>query len=179
MKKLLIAAIILIYIPFLLTAQEDTLQKLKIYHTWIRLYNGSEIEGILYQVKDSSVLLANTVFKMDLLSGKYQAIEHNYNSLLNIKVRPLNKGIKGAIYGLIGGLVTGVFLGIASGDDPPNQLFRMTAGQKATIGGIGLGLIGTGIGGMIGAMRIIIPINGNLVKFKENKEMLKQYSYTH
>jgi hypothetical protein len=42
-----------------------------------------------------------------------------------------------------------------------------------------LGLIGTGIGGMIGAMRIIIPINGNLVKFKENKEMLKQYSYTH
>jgi hypothetical protein len=134
MKKLHIAAIILIYIPFLLTAQEDTRQKSEIYRIWIIFFNRPEIKGILYQVKDSSILVANTISEKDLLSGKYQAIEHNYNSLLNIKVRPFNKGTKGAIYGLIGGLVTGVFLGIASGDDPPNQIFGMTAGQKATYG---------------------------------------------
>jgi len=101
-KKLFLLAGAFICIPFLLTAQEDTLQKSKIYRTWNSFGDMYNINGILYQIKDSSILVAETHSKKDLLSGNYQIKRVNYNNfrnVQNIKVRSLNRLIGGALGG--------------------------------------------------------------------------------
>ena len=182
MKKLLLIAVTLICIPFLLTAQEDTLQKSKIYKTWISFGDRYNINGILYHTEDSSILVAETLSKKDLLSGNYQIKKVSYNNfqnIQNIKVRKLNNVGRGALGGLLGGFITGAFIGIISGDDPTNQIFAYSAEQKAIMGGVSLGILGAGIGCLIGGIQIKIPINGSFVKFNENKSRLRKYSYIH
>ena len=68
------------------------------------------MNGILYQIKDSSILVAETLSKKDLLSGNYQIKKVNYNNfwkIQNIKVRRLNRVVGGALGGLLGGFLTG------------------------------------------------------------------------
>jgi hypothetical protein len=47
------------------------------------------------------------------------------------------------------GFLFGVVMGAASGDDPPDQWFASSAGEKAGMGGLVFGLIGAGIGALI------------------------------
>jgi hypothetical protein len=181
-KKLFLLAGAFVCIPFLLTAQEDTLQKSKIYKTWISFGDMFNINGILYQIKDSSILVAETHSQKDLLSGNYQIKRINYNNfhnVQNIKVRRLNNVVGGALVGLLGGVITGAIIGSISGDDPSNQIFGYSAEQKAIIDGVFLGILGAGIGCLIGGIRIKIPINGSFVKFTDNKTRLRRYSYIH
>jgi hypothetical protein len=58
---------------------------------------------------------------------------------------------RGAKLGLVIGAVAGIVLGLADGDDPPENWFAMTAGDKAMAAGAGLGLLGIGIGAGVGA----------------------------
>lgn len=58
---------------------------------------------------------------------------------------------RGAKLGLAIGAVAGLALGLADGDDPPENWFAMTAGEKAMAAGAGLGLLGMGIGAGVGA----------------------------
>ena len=76
-----------------------------------------------------------------------------------------NAGLKGALIGLGVGAATGAIIGFVSGDDPieecgPNDFFclgaalnnafAMTAGQKAAAGAMGLGVMGTITGFILG-----------------------------
>ncbi|TFH64763.1 MAG: hypothetical protein E4G90_07440 [Gemmatimonadales bacterium] len=47
------------------------------------------------------------------------------------------------------GFLIGAAIGLASGDDPSNQWFAYSAGEKALAGGLGFGLIGAGVGALI------------------------------
>jgi hypothetical protein len=47
------------------------------------------------------------------------------------------------------GFLAGALLGLASGDDPSNEWFAYSAGEKALAGGFVFGLIGTGVGALI------------------------------
>ncbi len=47
------------------------------------------------------------------------------------------------------GFLFGVVTGAASGDDPSDQWFAYSAGEKAMMGGLGFGLIGAGVGALI------------------------------
>jgi hypothetical protein len=47
------------------------------------------------------------------------------------------------------GFVAGALIGLASGDDRPNQWFGYSAGEKALGGGLGFGLIGAGVGALV------------------------------
>jgi len=53
--------------------------------------------------------------------------------------------LEGAGIGFLFGVVTGA----ASGDDPSDQWFAYSAGEKAMMGGLGFGLIGAGVGALI------------------------------
>lgn len=177
MKKVLLVFSILLYIPSFSSAQEDTLQIPKIYKTWIKQVSGDKIKGVLYQTNDSGILIANTFSRKDLFLDNYQITGFNNNDLDKIHLRGLNNIGKGILWGTFGGLFVGAIIGFASGDDPPNVLFSMTAAEKALGLGIFGGVSGAVIGVALGSIRIRIPINGNLDNFNKNKELLKKYSF--
>ena len=180
MKKLLLIASMFFSFQFLLQSQEDTLQKSDIYRTWIKLETGAKLDGALYQTKDSSFLYATSHFKKDLLAGKCQIYEINYNKIAYILTRHTNHVGKGVLYGALGGLLTGAIIGYVSHNKDvwaPPVLYSAET-EAAVTGTLGM-LSGVVIGAIIGSIRIKIPINGNIDNFNKNKERFKKYSYRH
>jgi hypothetical protein len=177
MKRLAFISVILLCIPFLSFAQEDTLHKSKIYKTWIT-GGPFEREGVLYQIMDSSLLIANSIYKKDFLLGKYKLTNIKYKNIEIINTRAINGVRNGALLGLAGGLLTGVLIGYSQGGEP-RGFYWFTAKEKAIIGGLIGGLSGAGIGTWIGSIKIKIPINGSFENFNKNKQQLKTYSYIH
>ncbi len=173
--------------------KKDTLQKSRIYRTWIKLDNytksGAVFYGqprradVLYQIKDSSIIGANYLNKRDFLSGKYQTTEIEYKKIGIIETRCKNSIIRGALSGLIIGSLAGAIIGYSQGSDHPTpgsfDLFVWSASDKATIGGVLGGLDGLAIGTLVGTIKIRIPINRSIDNFNKNKERLKKYSYIH
>ncbi|MGA1977655.1 MAG: hypothetical protein ABSG89_07335 [Bacteroidales bacterium] len=175
--------------PFI--EKKDTQQNSKIYRTWIKLdnytksgnilYGQPKRTGVLYQIKDSSIIVANYLNKRDFLSGKHQTTEIDYKNIGTVETRRKNSVIRGALSGLIIGSLAGVIIGYSSGSDHPTpgsfDFFVLSASDKATIGGIFSGLTGIAIGTLVGTIRIRIPINRSIDNFNKNKERLKKYSY--
>jgi hypothetical protein len=77
---------------------------------------------------------------------------------LDVSVERKSHGWAGAGIGLVAGAALGAIAGEAAGDDPPQPcddvgclfVIRMTANEKAAMGAIGLGLVGTIAGGIVG-----------------------------
>ena len=61
---------------------------------------------------------------------------------------------RGATVGSLIGASSGVIIGFASGDDPPNSFWQMSAGEKAAIAGVGLGVVGLLVGATVGALTV-------------------------
>lgn len=68
--------------------------------------------------------------------------------------RRLRGAAEGLGIGAGAGVLLGVALGLASGDDPKCQecWFTFTAGEKATMAGVGLGVVGSFVGLAAGAI---------------------------
>jgi hypothetical protein len=60
--------------------------------------------------------------------------------------------LQGAGIGSLIGVTSGVLIGYASGDDPPGW-FAFTAGEKAVLAGVGLGLTGLVVGTVVGLLK--------------------------
>ena len=60
---------------------------------------------------------------------------------------------------------------MARGDDAENS-----AGQKAVIGGVSLAIPGALVGMLVGAVKVVIPIEGSLIKYKDQRQKLQKYS---
>jgi len=118
MKKLSFIFVILFGNHFLLSAQDDTLTRSTIYRTQIALGGGREIKGTIYQIKDSSIVFANTTNKMDFLSGKYDIQTINYNRIYLVTCR--KELWPGAVIGMVAGIFSGMIIGrnIGKSDDP-------------------------------------------------------------
>jgi hypothetical protein len=179
MKKLMFIPAMLLYIPFFLCAQEDTIPK--IYRALITFNNNPQKvkEGVLYEIKDSSVSITNSFSRKDFLSGNFNVTTIHYNNIYKINVRRNNSIVVGFFLGAAAGFGTGAIIGGSQGDDPPVGVFRMTAGGKAVVIGTLCSIPGAIIGGFIGDIRIKIPINGSIQTFNKNKEQLRKYSYLH
>jgi hypothetical protein len=75
---------------------------------------------------------------------------------VELRVRQ-TRGRQIASYAVLIGLVgaaTGTIIGLADGDDPPSGWggISFTAGDKAVMGGVGLGAGGAGLGALLGAV---------------------------
>ena len=75
-----------------------------------------------------------------------------------------------ALWGGVAGVIFGAALGYLSGDDPPGTFFRMTAGQKASYLGIGLGLFGAATGLIVG---LISSTDDQLIEIKSDADYNK------
>jgi hypothetical protein len=177
MIKPLLISVVFLSLPFLSSAQHDTLRKSEICKTWITLGGGSETQGILYQITDSAVQITNSFIVKDLLSGKYQITKINYNNISVIETWSIRKFNRGVLYGAFAGTMTGMLIGFSLGSDGGGGGF--TASDKAVMLGI-LGFLGgTLVGTFVGLASIKIPIYGSFDNFNKNKSRLKKHSYIH
>jgi len=181
MKRLVFIFVILFCLTFLASAQEDSLKRSTIYKTWITLGGGSEIKGTIYQLRDSSILIANTYRKADLLTpGKLDLKTIDINNIYLITCRNKDNVWPGAVIGMVTGIISGVIIGQLTwkkGDDPMEDyrpLASVVFGTLFAIPGAVAGIIVTDI-----AFTFRIPISGNFENYNKNKSRLKKYSYLH
>lgn len=181
MKFLNIIALILLCCLNSLNAQ-DTIQKIKIYRTWVSLNSEPfKIKGVLYEIKDSSILVSSSVVIQDYSIDRFEVANLHINNIETIKTRRKNNIGKGVLIGAVSGFVLGGLIGLISGDDPPCTsgsliCFRFTAEEKALGTGVPLAVGGAGIGSLIGSIKVKIPINGSINSYNRNKNKLREYS---
>lgn len=157
---------------------QDTIQKKKIFRTWISFYREPfKINGILYEVNDSSLLVSCSLVKKGYSTDRFEMAKLNINNIETIKIRRNNNIGRGILFGTLTGFFLGGMVGLISGNDPPDTWFGMTAGDKAILLGVPLAVAGVGIGAAIGSIKVKIPINGSIKTFHENNSRLKNYSY--
>jgi len=180
MKQLVLIAL-LIAISNSIKAQ-DTIQFLGSYKTWIYLNKEPKvIKGLVYNVKDSTVLVSSSFRPLDYTKGKYKVSEIDFKDIRLITYRKNRIIGKSIILGAFLGAATGAIFGYSLGDDPPcgggflEICFRITAKEKATFFGTSLGVFGIGLGAL-SAIKFRIRINGNYDKFNKSKKRIKKRS---
>jgi hypothetical protein len=122
--------------------------------------------GILQEVRDSSIVIISKEKEIEIPSVQIQ----------EIKIR--RKGAVGnsAGVGALIGVGTGVVLGIASGDDNPDNMFALTAVEKSVMYGFLLSLPGALVGSVFGmSYEEKIKINFNQTLFQDKMTTLKKY----
>ena len=72
---------------------------------------------------------------------------------MDISIQQQRKVLKSFGVGLLVGAGSGALIGLASGDDDPQQWFAFTAEEKALVGGAMLGLTGGVVGLIVGLVR--------------------------
>jgi hypothetical protein len=153
-------------------------QKLKTkYKTW--LVTTPDIvtsKAHLYQLKDSSINFANSLYPLN--PGFSKEIE--IRNIDVIKVRRKGRVFRGTLIGAVSGLVLGIVIGNAAVktdecDDPcPSLGISEEAGKILVVGLVGT-VVGGSIGAAIGSMKVSIPINGKQSKYQEQKIKLQKY----
>lgn len=145
---------------------QSSSKKLITYKVKIYGFNHKETEGMLGGFTDSSILLV----------GNNRSF--SFTQIQKVRFRRVGNTGRGIMYGAIIGGATGGIIGLASGDDPPNTWFSLTASEKALGGGIGLAFFGSIIGGVIGGVsneRFLI--NGNKNGFDYMKSVMDNKMY--
>jgi len=156
---------------------KDNNQKIKIFRIWVSLKSDPyKIKGVLYEVKDSSVFVSNSLVIQDYSVDKYEVTKLHIADIETIKIRRKNRIGNGVLIGSLTGFVVGGIVGLVDGDDPPGTLLRLDAEDKAIMMGVPLAVIGAGIGALFGSSKITIPINGSMDNYNRNKEKLRTYS---
>jgi len=113
--------------------------------------------GWLYGFTDSAMLL----------SSNRLVQPYSYRDMARIELH--RKGVvwKSTLAGLGIGLATGALLGFISGDDPKEQWFALTAGEKAVAAGLLGGTVGSLIGLVVGvAAHRTFTIGGDRKKYE-------------
>jgi len=162
---------------------QDSIQKIKIYRTWVSLNSEPfKIKGVLYEIKDSSILVSSSVVIHDYSTDRFEMVELHINNIETIKNRRNNNIGKGVLIGAITGFAVGGLIGLISGDDPPCTaglacIFypSLSAEEKALMAGVPLAVGGAGIGALIGSIKVKIPINGSINSYNRNKNKLGEY----
>lgn len=181
---------IIILIPaFLISSLSGMAQsngKNKMYRIWAN-QQMEPADWILYQVRDTSLVVSNSREEGDYFSG-LTGIERNVlgiQELDNIYLRKNGQVGLGMFLGFIGGFLTGVTIGLIEGDsEPPAYSFfginpkERTGLEKGLGYGAGLGLLGGVVGAIVGSFKIKIPINRSREQFELNKSKFMNYSYS-
>jgi hypothetical protein len=180
MKFINVIALIVLCCLNSLNAQ-DTIQRIKIYRTWISLNSEPfNIKGVLYEIKDSSILVSSSVKINDYSTNKFEIVKLNITNIETIRTRRNNNIGRGILIGTITGFAVGSLIGFISGDDPPCDggwyCFSLSAGEKALGLGFPLAVVGSVIGASIGSIKVRIPINGSIDSYNSSKNKLRKHS---
>jgi len=157
---------------------QDTIPKLKLYKSWIYMQQGKpyKIIGVLYEFKDSTILISNSFKIKDYQSNNFETQEISIQNIKEIEFRKNNNVGKGAWIGALSGLVVGTILGYSMGDTKNSfNYLSFSAEQNAVIWGVGFTFLGAAVGAVIGSTTIQIPINGSMDNYKSNYDKLNNY----
>ena len=179
MKTFILTMLACLSFFFILQAQNPSFIPQQKYSTWVIPNPGFKgKKGLLYEVRDTAVILSNSPWNKDYASGNYTLSSVNIKSMHVLKVRKQGKGLAM----LIGG-VSGLAVGIALSAVFENYLMHNTNPVGFLFGGFMLGVIpvivstGAGIGiGAAFATKVTIPINGNQAEYKRAKQELNKYA---
>jgi hypothetical protein len=146
-------------------------QKKNSYKTWITFPDGQpKMKGFLFNKNDTSIVIRDGF-------GNFKAIDTSrltYGELINLpleyssipiaqidvlKARRKGNIARGAFLGALTGFAIGGLIAVIDGDDPPDTWFAYTAGEKALLLGVPMAVIGAGVGGALGSIRVTIPLN--------------------
>ena len=148
--------------------------KPRIYKTNILTYDKSEfIKGYLVNLSDSGLELSSSPIRLSLEKKNNLQSVYNYDQLRQVTIRRKGSTARGAGYGALIGLGFGAVAGLISGDDPPDNWFAFTAGQKA----IAYGVLGIPVGAFVGLIVGTVShktfiIGGNKNKYKAMRESI-------
>lgn len=146
-------------------AQENGNKKIKVYKTWIKLDNNSQIvKGVIYEIGDSSIFVAGSLHP--------GTTEYSFSNIDILKVRRDKSIVRGAIAGTaIGGGV-----GIITAVDLAGGAGFFTGVWSAMMGTV-FGVFGGGIGTLAGTIKDRFPIHRNFENFEKYRSPLLNYSY--
>lgn len=157
-------------------------EKVKIFKTKIQCYENKKIiKGTFYSYDNLNIYLLDTKSKDDIINYRFQFIEIPVSTIKQIKVKRNGKLAYSCLLGVLVGGTTGAVIGYSQGDDePPCGWFGdggcMSAGDKAALLGIPLGLVGGIIGSIAGAKYTQLDIQGKEEHIQKYRKQLDQYS---
>jgi hypothetical protein len=175
MKKAIALTTLVVCFFCCLSAQENAKHKIKLYETWVSLNNQvSPLRGVLYEIKDSSILISNSLWKPDYLTGNLKVTGFSYNNISVIKTRRTKNIQRGLLIGSAAGFGFGVIF-IPRWTE--TQGMGILTATTAIAGGFIYGILGAGIGTLVGSTRDRIPIKGSWENFNLYRSALQDYSY--
>ena len=165
----LVAIGIFSFVEFLIVAKVEAQNKLV--QTWV--YTAESYHyGYLYGVEDNKL----TIIRPAVTPTEY--INIIPTDIESIKLR--RKGGKkiGKFIGAGCGIIAGVLIGLSAGDSEATIAFPAISKEaKAASLGAGLGLAGYVVGGMLGSIKVTIPINKSRDQFEANRTKIESYIY--
>jgi len=183
MKKHLITIIICSLFPFICIAQVVGLKNGKQirYETKVILGGGDIIQGTLYQIKDSSLIIADKYTNSrNLSSGIFYKNNVPYNKIYIIEIDKKEFRSEFPLLGAVAGFTIGFLIGSAVDNkdaSKPGMNFFPNLGKG----------IGSALGSIIGVVaglpfgekttKTQFPVYGDFQIFNESKDRLIEYSY--
>jgi hypothetical protein len=173
MKKTIALVIPAVCLFCCISAQENAKPKIKLYKTWVTLNKKeSQLRGVLYEIKDSSILISNSFSRRDYLTGNFKLTSVSYNNIDIIKTRRIRNINKG----LLIGSATGFSFGLIYASRLTKGMGILTT-SAGIVGGFVYGAFGAGIGALVSATRDRIPIKRSWENFNLYRSSLQDYSY--
>ena len=165
--------ILIFLVPATMAAQKLPATKPKLYESWVN--SGVSLQppnGLLYEIRDSSVVIANTRNRLDLVSGRFIKTEIPYSDIRSLKIRRVDAVKRSALIG--GGIACVTLLGIWISLKPEFGDYGIIMWPTIGLMSFGFGAL---TGGLIGLIKDIIPVNSSYPTFDSNRWRLQKYSY--
>lgn len=158
-------------------AQYDTMHIHKAYRAWVvPLGKGHVVEGLLYEVRDSSVVISNSLLKSDYYSGTFSSTEVPVNNIKKIQLRKKGAQGTGLLIGGVAGAAIGILIGLLQNTNEGNDFEKESQKGGMVVFPILLTGIGLSIGGTVGAVKIPYPVKGSQEKFDFNRSLMEERS---
>jgi hypothetical protein len=179
MKKMILIAACSLTVALLKAQTVSTVEtKQKTFIASITTMDNRLLKGTLSSVNDTQLILRTNNNPLTVPA----------DNVKSFTIKRKHSVRKGALIGFGIGAAAGIIIGLASGDDPKmaypdpgedplgigtmvtafSNSFTMTAGQKAVVGGLGLGATGAIVGSIIGAVaKKKFVIGGKKEKFHD------------
>ncbi len=175
MKKHFIFLLVGLCSNFPLIAQRDSIFPEMKFRTWVMPYKTFHRQ-LLFELKDSSVLVSNSSRKRDYNTGNYIVSTLDVKNITGIKYEKKGRG-----FGIWIGCISGLAIGVATDvliyhnynahkkwDEAIGNFFIAAFIPIASTG------IGLGIGALVSGPKITISIDGSQKKYDLNKARLSE-----
>jgi len=167
MYKTFLVTLVCIFSGITAQGQDDS-GRMVYYRTWVLMRGETDqVKGYLYDLKDSSLVVSRSVVIDYSPMDEFNFENIYYNDISSIKVRKKGRVWKSLVIGTGAGFAFGSLVGlIFAEDDPPPQgflqeIFWRSKEDKILMIGFTCSSAGLVTGGLIGSVKIDIPIAGN------------------